>query len=137
MDVIEDFVTYEQAMTLKNLGFKDKCFYFYNTHKELTPNSICDEFENVNDALDSANSSNIVKGACDAPFLYQVQKWLGNEKKLSISILLDCDEVIIGYTYFITDLKIKGCVAMHGMFDSYEDALSKSITECLKILEEL
>lgn len=34
----EDFVTYQQALALKKLGFREKCLYHYNTLGILNPN---------------------------------------------------------------------------------------------------
>ena len=36
----EDFVTHEQALKLKKLGFREPCLYFYDLEGRLCPNEI-------------------------------------------------------------------------------------------------
>ena len=128
---MEDFVTYEQAVALKKLGFKEECFYFYNIFKEFAPNPVVEEFETVNDALCSVNSESEIEIVCDAPTLAQAQKWLRKEKHYYI----DCLHVIANnWTYEISD--DNGSVKYNEyMLVSFEEALSTGITECLKLLE--
>lgn len=70
---MEDFITYELAVKLKEKGFKEKCIRHYY------PNSK-DWF--LTSAPDCENFSSYV----DAPTISQVLKWLREEKDIDIVI---------------------------------------------------
>lgn len=136
----EDFVTYEQALALKKLGFKEPCLYFYELINTLIPNHYDsgDERVFINKLLKNYNKKyQDIKGICDAPTLAQVQKWLRKEKNLYV-----CSEIDIVDTednkYFWTIYKLpsKKQIWKTTNFDSPEEALSAGITECLKLLEK-
>lgn len=123
--IAEDFVTYEQALDLKKLGFTEKCLYFYEKNKELVftigayPSSL--------NKIDSCS--------IDAPTLTQAQQWLRKVKLLHISpVPLDKDK----WSYYIYNLNNHLSIATdnHKYMSSYENALSVGITECLKLLEK-
>ena len=81
----EDFVTYETALTLKKLGFREECLYYYKHHR-LIPNEFMNDsgyyYILLKDLYRSMNSENPDQGdICDAPTLAQVQEWLRKEKK--------------------------------------------------------
>ena len=118
----EDFVTYEQALALKKLGFNYDCDYCYSEDKELYKYDYHTEYYN--------GSNNDLP----APTLAQVQKWLRKEKGIYI-------EPILIYDKFYTDCKSPSrgkywAVEHRKYYLSYEDALSAGITECLKLLEK-
>ena len=78
---IEDFVTYEQAVKLKRLGFKEECLYYYDEYDTIFAN--CDDGDvSVDDLYYSYNSK--PSKLCDAPTLAQAQKWFREKKNLSI-----------------------------------------------------
>lgn len=126
----EDFVTYEQALALKKLGFDYKCNHLYEndgTFKE-------------DDCYGSCNTSKIEyyrkEDYADAPTLAQVDKWL-RSKGLWVEICLEpFDEK--GWQFDIFNLKDHRYYnfAFSTVYDTYEKALSAGITECIKILEK-
>ena len=116
----EDFVTYEQALALKKLGFNYDCDYYYSEDKELYKYDYHTEYYN--------GSNNDLP----APTLAQVQKWLRKEKKLSI------EPFSYRKTQWIMDIINLGTMDCPGIWDkhtSYEEALSAGINECLKLLK--
>lgn len=74
----EDFVTYEQAKALKELGFEHPCTHGYY------------EFKNKEPWLNTCDYANNTIGGdffyYSAPTLYQVQKWLREDKDVSVTI---------------------------------------------------
>ena len=118
----EDFVTYEQALALKKLGFNYQTDYLYSP-----------EFELVKFDYNNCYEQGYYDDYADAPTLAQVQKWLRKEKKYSVQ------------PYYYMNNKW-GCLIVKLSFDaedvydnvtynSPEEALSEGITECLKLLE--
>lgn len=133
----EDFVTYEQALYLKKLGFRELCLYRYEK-EELLPNYYYSDDEvDVEDLYRSYNSYSINNleyraNTIDAPTLVQVQKWLRKTKKYNIT------PKYIGNNYWIAEISILDTtnISHIKVYDSYEEALSAGITECLKLLEK-
>ena len=152
---IEDFVTVEQSLALKKLGFRENCLYFYADNK-LLPVSICIDADDdelllngeisvsvdtllyqhqskCNDVHDGILESVL----CDAPTLTQAQKWLRKKKKLSIEPFSSLKKG--KYTFEIINVdtwyEYNSSKTLSYHFDSYEEALSAGITECIKLLE--
>lgn len=78
---MEDFVTFEQAKKLKELGFDWECFAYY----------LYDDNLEIGRQLQKYNSEwhLINLGYISAPTLSQAQKWLREEKHLLITIERD------------------------------------------------
>ena len=135
----EDFVTYEQALALNKLGFREECLYYYNRGGMLVSNYY-DSSDGiyVENLYISYNSRHKITNKYDAPTLAQAQKWLRKEKKLSVEpVSGDTDEH--GWEYGLVNRNYE-----HPQFSfnnvtysSYEEALSIGITECLKLLDEI
>ena len=67
----EDFVTYEQALVLKKLGFREKCLYFYKDETSLLSNILYGKRHTLEDFYDDFNEY-----FCSAPTLCEAQAWL-------------------------------------------------------------
>lgn len=144
---MEDFVTYEQAVALKVLGFKEECFYHYNYNNQdnVTPNNDISHLAiSANDFKISYNELGFYDRICyDAPTLAQAQAWLRNEKKISVepwscytggwncTIKILPEEI----NYNITSKPSDNWLDIDKDYNSYEEALSDGITECFKCLE--
>ena len=125
--MLEDVVTYEQAMVLKELGFDEICthYYFHDGRKPtLYLNPHC--FEGKTNFKDNKS--------CNAPTLAQAQKWL-RKKGYSVEPMLCSSKTYRCDIYRIIDFKHMTYNIINK--SSYEEALSAGITECLKILEGL
>lgn len=124
----EDFVTYEQAVKLKELGFDwevNHCYY----DDEL--NEICD---GSTSNYDNCNSTDYIERVCSAPTLSQAQKWLRNVKKADIIVTLE-DETDDPYQVEVYINKV--CVSghwRHGFFTDFDEALSVGISKALELL---
>ena len=122
----EDFVTYEHAVVLNKLGFREKCDYIYrfennplySLEKTIIRKEYCVSWNNSRDC-------------CSAPTLAQAQKWFRKEKKYSV-------EPHYNNTYWdveIINMNNEDCYEINNCFVCYEEALSVGITECLKMLQ--
>ena len=135
----EDFCTYEQALALKKLGFRENCLYHYNIVNEFVPNRFNAEDESitVDDLYDSLNKDTLSDIVCDVPTLAQVQKWLREVKDRDVTSIPTIGE--FGkkkYRWEVTIFNPDYGNASKTLFSSYEEALSAGITECLKLLEK-
>ena len=133
----EDFVTFEQALRLKEMGFNWECNHFYESNT-LTPSfelisndggvayklSVDDLTCNFN--LDNIDSTWVVS----APTLSQTQKWLRKVKKTEV-IVIRLDDDVYSYTIYGEIVN----VTTESTFDTYEDALSEGIDGAFELLK--
>ena len=139
----DHYVSYEQALKLKELGFDCACEKAYYNHAwmdkpKLVFNIIAHEEAENYDGTD----------IYPAPRLDQAQAWLRDCKGLHVSPdpYLVCDYDTGGSVYYeryLWSFELKKIpsgdymkVADGGEFESYEQALSAGIEAALKILEE-
>lgn len=129
---MENYVSYDCAVKLKELGFDVKCRHFYNinTQKFLRDRS------KFNYNLDYTK--------CSAPRLDQAQKWLREVKGIDV-LVFNCS---CGYGWEISksDPQSRGTgILMYdgegedensGMWLSYEKALSAGIVRVLTYLQD-
>ena len=95
----KEFIPYEQALELKELGFDEPCFGFFNKtwnkEKEILFPQYAGELENWN------NTQHL----CSAPLYQQAFRWF-RDKKLSDSYIYryqDRTDGSINYGYSITN----------------------------------
>lgn len=84
---MEDFVTFELVIKLKEKGFREDCIAYYHTDGELLYNRDQYRGGDYKSLLRSYNSLPKNPIGCeqiDAPTIYQVLKWLRKEKKVHI-----------------------------------------------------
>lgn len=125
---MEEFVTYEQAEKLAELGFDYKCIACYDEEKfEYTG-----EYSNYNSGY---YRSNLIS----APTLAQVHKWLREVKGVDITIdhdyhRLDTGDKVMYGLHIGNQATFK--TVFYYNYDSYEQALESGITEALKFLKQ-
>ena len=136
----EVFVTYEQALRLKELGFDRKCHYHYDTtafKPVICPNYTANDGEG--ERWIYADDCNLYEDMnhcqyCSAPTLAQAQGWLREFKQIAVFSEL---EYIFGkYFYTIRELngKYDDKVIAQEEHDSYDEALSAGITKAMELL---
>ena len=117
----EDFVTYEQAVKLKELGFDWECDYVY----------YCDIIVKY-EQLHEINK----KESISAPTLAQTQKWLREVKgvKVYVKPLFSSEE----YEYWISFKFQMFNVGdeRYGVEETWEYALSEGINEAIKLVKK-
>lgn len=137
---MEDFVTFEQAKALKELGFDWKCnHYYFMDWGELISYNPWDIFDQL--YVDFNNSSYWNNGESytfSAPTLAQVQKWLYNQFSLWIEITYEVKKESFEYYIFNkTDNTKKSffnpCVKI--IYDTPTKALSEGIDKVIEILK--
>ena len=117
---MEDFVSFELAKKLKEIGFLVKCFAFYTTVGILH----CVESEGAHETyLDLMETNNFGRGHCvDAPLICQVLKWLREEKKIHVAIGYSGETEWRYVIVFLGDKYFENPNIIHKHFNSYESA---------------
>jgi hypothetical protein len=70
----KEFIPYEQALALKELGFDEPCFWWYDFEKELRKDRI---------GVNSINSKYFLNGnSCSAPLYQQCFRWFREKYNL-------------------------------------------------------
>ena len=125
---MEDFVTYEQAEKLADLGFDYKCIACYDE----------EEFE-YNGEPNDYNSGYYRYNLISAPTLTQAQKWLREVKDIHIEIKYTINpqyEPWIGKVVIIEDYPEPNTIIDTDTCDTYEEALSEAIDKALELLTQ-
>lgn len=125
----ENFVTYEQALALKELGFDEPCI------SKFEENYLCQDegFDVCNEDTWLTNSKlHYHKKYCAAPLKQQVFRWFTSRYNLA-SYCLQTN--LDGRSYYSikkleTDDVIKG-------YSGFEDSYEKAENECINILIRL
>lgn len=147
----ENFVTYEQALVLKKLGFNWPVNhrYFARHFQEMIPDE--DDFEDyikANTCYDNCNGTEFyVDYVISAPTLAQVQKRLRTEHKTFVTSDVCFKDYYKGnfsnpkYQYITVDMRknsrasrIESDYNRGMLYNTPEEALSAGITECLEFL---
>ncbi len=128
------FVSYEIAKQLKEKGFDEECFCYYDEGHELNLKS-GRSFGGI--MVQDCHQSNII-----APLYQQVIDWLREKHNIDIWVSpftlenlqgkLNCPNDTKSYSYFI--LKNGKWVADKCNFNDYYSALDEVITEALKLI---
>ena len=120
----EDYVTYEQAVKLKELGFDWKCYTFYHWDNwcGLSHSGI---YEN----------HNMFKKCISAPTLSQAQKWL-REKGIDITPIPVTRDDERKYRWALDRLNPRLRDWTDDIINNYEEALSAGIDRALQLLTD-
>jgi hypothetical protein len=111
----EQFVPYELAVKLKQLGFDEPCLGFYERNQELI----------IQECLITDFHSDSLQ--CVAPLFQQAFRWFREEHGLGHMING------IGYESFL--FNIGGLVTVFPMFKSYEEAELACLDKLIEIVE--
>lgn len=129
----EDFVTYEQAQKLKELGFDWECNHYYkvgeNHRFENYAIYSVEELDHISSAYEDLNNNHCIS----APTLAQAAKWL---REKGIIIIVDYSHYDNFEQLYYFDIKraTNNRVTVGVETDTYEQALSAGIDKALKLL---
>jgi len=131
--MIKEFVPYEQALELKELGFDEPCFAFYGIDGDYLLGIDEVRFDHNKNYDYNSKSS---KSSCSAPLYQQAFCWF-RTKRLSDSYIYRYQDRTDGGVYYgysiVNDYGIEETRYIKEGFTSYEEAE----LECLKKLIEI
>jgi hypothetical protein len=127
----KEFATYEQALELKELGFDEPCFAFYDESLYF-PNNKNQYGTFCNQPLDAAS--------CSAPLKQQVFRWFRDKHNLFGCIDLQCCEP--AHWFFRIDDIIKNDYLYHSedenlRIESFEEAEDACIDKLIEIVKQI
>jgi hypothetical protein len=117
-----EFIPYEQALELKELGFDEECFGYYDIDNGYAIGyAFC--YSNVKSQLESG---------CSAPLYQQAFRWFREKQGYHIDLFVD-DDKTFGFciTYFTYTARVDKPIQRQ--FNTYEEAE----LACLKKLIEI
>ena len=124
----KDFVPYEQALALKELGFDEPCFGFYTYKGGIRRYTNFDG--ELNDFQTLKNSSIIMgNGWCAVPTFSQAFRWF-REKHELYSFVFKFDE---GFGY---ETYKEGVTQTNESFDTYEEAELACLKKLIEIVKQ-
>lgn len=109
-ELSKQFVSYQIAMLLKELGFNEHCFAFFNEKKELFLQDKPNAFWTKNDSIGwmhipfKKGKSNL----CSAPLWQQALDWIAENSNLLINVRVDYSYSRESKYYFYTIYSIGG-----------------------------
>lgn len=121
----KEFVTYKQALALKELGFDEKCFCYFDNEKELRT---CI-------GLNNWNNHEGFPLFVSCPLKQQVFRWFREKYDLLGYIDSDTMEHGIEYSYHINILK-RGDTWFNLYIDTYEEAEERCIDKLIEIAKQ-
>ena len=129
----KEFIPYEQALELKELGFDEPCFGWFRS--TLIPSNFTEFFLDTEFGMNESPSdwvnSNLLDKACSAPLYQQAFRWFKEKYNIFSCIMTE-----YSYGGHISAYHINGVRQSNiskGDYKSYEEAE----LECLKKLIEI
>jgi hypothetical protein len=126
MKIENEFIPYEQALELKELGFDEPCFWWYDFEKELRKDRI---------GVNSINSKYFLNGSsCSAPLYQQVFRWFREKYGYDVTIKkctpseykFEIEQLFVeGNNYYFIDFS----------FDTYEEAEVACLRKLIEIVK--
>jgi len=132
----KEFVPYEQALALKELGFDEPCFAHYCNGDLITKTAILKSSTMLYYQQNNINPNNQYKHQnCTAPLYQQAFRWFREKYNINSSVKdLYKSTIKVGY-YFDID-QYKG-VSFQTDFDAWYQTYEEAELECLKKLIEI
>jgi hypothetical protein len=127
----KEFITYEQALELKGLGFNEPCFGWFRS--SLIPSNFTEFFLETEFGMNESPSdwvnSNFLEKACSAPLYQQAFRWFRENYSYNASVY-PLNGKFSSQVYDI----FRGCyITKIDLYETYEEAE----LECLKKLIEI
>ncbi len=130
----KEFVPYEQALELKELGFDELCICIYNREKSLRVNV----FNNPNDRFKSVQLS-YNNGKIPAPLYQQAFRWFREKHQMHHQIIIrDLDKYKEGNPDFQLMIYTNTPVTLHKLKNckAYEEAELECLKQLIKIVKK-
>jgi len=139
MKISHEFIPYEQALELKELGFNEECSAYYFVYQDklrFSYAAIENDFDSGNDIIDYVTNSDFHKEYATAPNYRQIFRWFREKQGLFARVDFNSryDDLPPYYDYIIGDMNHYVVLnVINEEFATYEEAE----LACLKKLIEL
>jgi hypothetical protein len=143
-----EFVEYNIALRLKNLGFDEACAMYWRPEMDGSMQLWYHQEERFDEAIGSNNSDNANWVTCTAPTFSQAFRWIRETHQIFPEVVTDCTaEPKFAYTYtrFFGNPKDLGSeewgwennIGQYSLlYRTYEDAQRDCLEEILAIIEK-
>ena len=134
----EQFVTYEIALKLKELGFDEKCFAIYDAYQDNRLVYLCEDGRNHSGTIKTNASMDF---SCLAPLWQQVIDWLFDKYKFIIIERRDYYRNYNGWYYEIlkqeNEIDVPEELYSHDFnFDTRFEAREAAILKAIELCKE-
>ena len=137
----KEFITYEQALELKGLGFNEPCFGWFRS--TLIPSNFTEYFLETEFGMNESPSdwvnSNFLDKACSAPLYQQAFRWFREKYNIDSWITKEhkyrkpfCWYIQDNITIYNSDLRTNGLT-----YETFFQTHKEAELECLKKLIEI
>ncbi len=139
----KEFIPYEQALALKELGFDEPCVLYWRPEMDGSMHMFCHSDCYFWDAIGSNNSDNAEWVTCTAPLYQQAFRWFRDKYNIHAE-LYTADMGAIEYCFQIRDLysekyvydNFKGAGSSYmGTFNTYEEAELACLRKLIEIVK--
>ena len=120
-----EFIPYEQALQLKQLGFDERCFAYYDYQNNI-----------VYDIMNNSNYNYSRRDFISAPLYQQVFKFFRDKYNIDSEIYMNHEFGIKFYTYLLLELKKNVITHLSESSDKFETHENAQL-ECVKKLIEI
>lgn len=128
MKIEKEFIPYEQALELKELGFNQPCFAFYGLSRDDYKTIRLSIFQNLKtDYLPDIHHLDVT---CDAPLYQQAFRFFREKYKLLSFVDIDSS-----YRIYCDDIKFDLDIDSR-IFKTYEEAELECIKKLIEIAKE-
>ncbi len=123
MNLNKEFVPYEQALALKELGFDEECIAIYTTYSTVTQKNY-----KKGPALSIVRQKSqfTQKAAIKAPLYQQAFRWFRNNHSIFSSV-----DVNYRYKIYVNDEFFEESIT----YNSHEEAELECLTKLIKIIK--
>lgn len=139
-NISEDYVSFETAKLLKEKGFNESCYTYYDDiNDSINRFDKGYHFNNTSYPWGIPYDISKAKKYVIAPTLQMVMKWLREVHNIHIEtfVIKNYDKKICEYTYTIMDLNFPGSddgIDCCNKYKTYEQACESAIEYCLNKL---
>jgi len=133
MEINKEFIPYEQALALKELGFDEPCLAVYQDPDFLLIHNLLDSGWDREEMISVTNHKYASNGFVTTPLYQQVFRWFREKYELDSSIAL----VANGYGFYIhknRNYTNKG--ESYGMYITYEEAELECLVKLIDIVKK-
>jgi hypothetical protein len=124
----KEFVPYQPSLELKELGFDEPCFWWYDFEKELRKDRI---------GVNSINSKYFLNGnSCSAPLYQQAFRWFREKYNIVHEINVYSTSDGYSYSYKLLLKKYTPFIDAHNSWIEYEEAELECLKKLIEIVKE-